>query len=137
MRFTQGPRHYWVSRVPEWRSHSQGKSLKLVCRDTHFYQLHLILEAVLNKNGQRYECPSDCYSRALQRGQLKYESNAWKGFCRTPVCGWCVPTGSGGSSMCQSELRVSKGICSHVVHLPAETQKSGKPNRLAKSARQQ
>lgn len=34
------------------------------------------------------------------------------------------------------ELRVSKLLCSHAAHLPAETQESGKPNCLAKAARQ-
>lgn len=75
MGFAQGPRHSWVTWVPEWGFDSQGKNLKLGCCDTCFSQLHLILEAILNKNGQGYECPSDCYIRALQRGQLKHENN--------------------------------------------------------------
>lgn len=74
-RSAQGPTHGWVTWVPEWGFGSQGKTLKLGCCDTCFYQLHLILEAIRNKNGQGYECPSDCYSRALQRGQLKHENN--------------------------------------------------------------
>lgn len=75
MRLKQQPRCCWIICLPEWHFNSPEKALKTVLRDTCLYQLHLILTVVPKKNGQRYECPSDSYNRALQRALLKCENH--------------------------------------------------------------
>lgn len=107
----------------------ENRDAGMVQCDRRFCQLRLISEAVLDEHGGRNGCRSDCYSPALQQGWSKPE--------RHPGKPSLYPRARLAYARRLSWARVSKGSRWRAARLPAEPPRSGKPNRLAKPAREQ